>query len=92
MQEAALPTMTLRLDDETHRRLDRLAKSTARSKSFLASQALNDYLEMNEWQVEQIRGTLEASDSAAASQFVEHSRVTSWLESWGSENEGNPPR
>ncbi len=87
-----MPTMTLRLDDETHRRLDRLAKSTTRSKSFLASQALNDYLEMNEWQVEQITRTLEVSDSAAASQFVEHSRVTSWLESWGSENEGDPPR
>ncbi len=87
-----MPTMTLRLDDETHRRLDRLAKSTTRSKAFLASQALNDYLEMNEWQVEQVRRTLEASDSAPASQFVEHDRVTSWLESWGSARRRWPDR
>ena len=84
--------MTLRLDQETHRRLDRLAKSTDRSKSFLAFQALTGYLEMNEWQVDQIRTTLEAADRAPASQFVEHGRVVSWLESWGSENEGEPPR
>ena len=87
-----MPTMTLRLDDDTHRRLGRLAKSTERSKAFLASQALNDYLDMNEWQVEQIRETVEASDRAPASEFVEHSRVKSWLASWGSDNEGEPPR
>ena len=86
-----MPTMTLRLDDDTHRRLGRLAKSTERSRAFVASQALNQYLDMNEWQVEQIRETLEASDQAPVSEFVENSRVTSWLESWGSENEGEPP-
>lgn len=84
--------MTLRLDDETHRRLDRLASSTERSKAFLAAKALNDYLDMNEWQVEEIRQTLEAADRAPVSAFVEHRRVTSWLKSWGSESEGEPPR
>ena len=87
-----MPTMTLRLDDETHRRLDRLAKSTERSRAFLASRALNQYLDMNEWQVEQIREALEASDRAPASAFVDHGSVSSWLESWGSENEREPPR
>lgn len=87
-----MPTMTLRLDDETHQRLDRLAKSVDRSKAYLASQALGDYLDMNEWQVEQIRQTLEAADRAPASEFLAHRRMTSWLESWGGENEGEPPR
>jgi len=87
-----LPTMTLRLDDDTHRRLDRLAKSTERSKAFLASKALNDYLDVNEWQVEEIRRTLEEAATAPASEFVEHSRVTAWLGSWGSEDEREPPR
>ena len=87
-----MPTMTLRLDDETHERLDRLAKSTDRSKSFLAIQALTEYLEMNEWQVEEIRKTVEAADRAPASDFVEHGQVAAWLESWGSAEEGEPPR
>jgi len=87
-----MPTMTLRLDDETHKRLDRLAKSTDRSKSFLAIQALTEYLEMNEWQVEEIRKTVESADRAPASGFVEHGQVAAWLESWGSTKEGEPPR
>ena len=74
--------MTLRLDDETHRRLDRLAQSTERSRACLATQALNEYLDMNEWQVEQIRDTLDAADRAPPSAFVEHGRVASWLGSW----------
>ena len=87
-----MPTMTLRLDDETHRRLDRLAQSTERSRAFLATRALNEYLDMNEWQVEQLRDTLEAADRAPASAFLDHGRVASWLESWGTENEREPPR
>lgn len=87
-----MPTMTLRIDDKTHERLDRLAKSTDRSKSFLALRALTDYLETNEWQVEEIRKALEAADGAPASDFVEHSQVSAWLESWGTEEEGEPPR
>ena len=47
---------------------------------------------MNEWQVEEIRRTLEAADCAPATDFVEHSQVTAWLGSWGSEEEGEPPR
>jgi predicted transcriptional regulator len=77
--------MTLRLDDETHERLARLAKSTERSKSFLAMQALYEYLEMNEWQVDQIRSALEAADRAPVGEFVEHGRVAEWLDSWGSQ-------
>ncbi len=87
-----MPTMTLRLDDETHRRLDRLARSTERSRAFVASRALHEYLDMNEWQVGQIRETLEAADRAPASAFVDHGNVSSWLESWGSETEREPPR
>ena len=87
-----MPTMTLRLDDETHRRLDRLAQSTERSRAFLATRALNEYLDMNEWQVVQLRDTLKEADRVPASAFVDHGRVASWLQSWGSENEREPPR
>jgi RHH-type transcriptional regulator, rel operon repressor / antitoxin RelB len=33
-------TMTIRLDDEVKERLDRLAEATARSKSYLAAEAV----------------------------------------------------
>lgn len=40
--------MTLRLDADTLHRLDELARATDRSKSWLASQAVRTYLDLNE--------------------------------------------
>lgn len=63
-----------------------------RSKDRLASKTLDVSLDMDAWQVGQIRRTLESVVVAPASEFVEHGRVTAWLESWGSEHEHEPPR
>jgi predicted transcriptional regulator len=83
-------TLTIRIDDITKNRLENLAKSTSRSRSYLAGKAIEEYLEANEWQVEEIRGTLERADNPKA-HFVDHEQVSGWLESWGTENEGRPP-
>jgi len=48
-------TMTIRLDDELKEQLDRLAAATQRSKSFLASEAIREFIELNEWQVQEIQ-------------------------------------
>jgi predicted transcriptional regulator len=56
-------TMTIRLDDDVKERLDRLAKSTDRSKSFLASEAVRAYVESNEWQVAEVRDALKEADA-----------------------------
>jgi RHH-type transcriptional regulator, rel operon repressor / antitoxin RelB len=83
-------TLTIRLDDVTKNRLENLAKSTARSRSYLAAKAIEEYLEANEWQVAEIRDTLVRADSSQA-RFVDHAQVAGWLQSWGSKNEGRPP-
>ena len=44
-------TFIVRVDAAAKRRLERLAKGTGRSRSFLAAEAINDYLDVNEWQV-----------------------------------------
>ena len=67
-------------------------KLTERPQDRCASQALNEQMGVQARQVEQIRRTLEEAVTAAKSEFVEHDRVTAWLESWGSENEQDPPR
>ena len=41
-------TMTIRLDEDVKSRLDKLADSTHRSKSFLAAEAVRVYVESNE--------------------------------------------
>ena len=64
-----MPTMTLRIDEETNRHLDELAAATDRSKAFLAQKALADYLALNTWQVAEIHRGLTEAD---AGNFVEH--------------------
>ena len=46
-------TMTIRLEPELKERLDKLATATHRSKSFLASEALREFVELNEWQIQE---------------------------------------
>src|SRR5258707_5989798 len=44
-------TFTVRVDAVAKKRLEKLAKNTGRSRSFLAAEAINEYLDINEWQV-----------------------------------------
>ena len=55
--------MTVRLDDEVKERLDRLATSTHRSKSFLAVEAIREFVENNEWQIADIEAALAEADT-----------------------------
>ena len=59
MQKAA--AINLRIEPEIKDRLEKLAKATRRSKSFLVGDALETYLDVNEWQ---IRGIIEAVQEA----------------------------
>lgn len=67
-----LETMTIRVEHEVKERLEKLAKSTARSRSFLAAEAIRQYLDAQAWQVEQI---LEGIAEADAGELIEHDRV-----------------
>jgi len=44
-------TFTVRVETDVKKRLEKLARSTGRSRSFLAAEALSAYLDVNEWQV-----------------------------------------
>ena len=81
--------LTLRVDRSTRLRLDRLAKATARSRAYLAAEAIERYLEQNEWQTQAIVAGVEAAD---AGELVAHDKVTDWLQSWGKKAEKRPPR
>jgi predicted transcriptional regulator len=61
--------LTLRLDAKLRGSLDRLAKATKRSRSFLAAEAIRDYVAPNNWQIAGIqKGIAEADRDAFASQ------------------------
>lgn len=50
---------SLRLPEETENKLELLAKSTGRTKSFIALSAIEEYIDLQSWQVEAIQEGLE---------------------------------
>ncbi len=73
-------TMTIRLEPELKERLDQLAEATNRSKSFLAAEALRDYVEINEWQIHEIREAIKEADDG---DFASDQAVNETLGKWG---------
>ncbi len=82
-------TFTVRVDSASKKRLEKLAKSTGRSRSFLTAEAINEYLDANEWQVAGIKRAIASLDRGEG---VSHTGVKAWVESWGSTNERPRPK
>ena len=82
-------TLSVRIDEETKRRLEALPKSSKRTKSFLAAEALAVYVESESWQLGEIKAGLKELD---AGQSVSHANVSGWLRSWGRKGERKAPR
>ena len=67
-------TMTIRLPIEILNKLSDLARSTDRSKSYLASKAIEEYVTTQEWQIKAIEEAVREADSPNAV-FHDHADV-----------------
>ena len=74
---------------EKARKLDALSVSTNRSQSSLLEQALDDYLELQAWQISHIEEGLADAD---AGRVTSHERVRAWLRTWENEIERDPTK
>lgn len=74
---AAMETavLTLRLTKEMKSRLDQLAQITRRSKSFLAAEAIERYLDTEAWQILEIEQALREADAGDFASEEEVRRV-----------------
>ncbi|VUX46641.1 conserved hypothetical protein [Candidatus Defluviicoccus seviourii] len=72
--------MNVRLPKAVWDKLDALAKSTKRSKSYLTAAAITAYVEANAWQVALIEQR--AAEAEAGSRTVSHDDVVKWVASW----------
>jgi RHH-type rel operon transcriptional repressor/antitoxin RelB len=64
--------LTIRIDAKSKKRLEKLAKATARTKSYLAAQAVRNYLDSNEWQIAAIKEGVRQADRG---QFASAAKV-----------------
>jgi RHH-type transcriptional regulator, rel operon repressor / antitoxin RelB len=85
----ASTTFSVRVDQKVKKRLEKLAESTGRSRSYLAAEAINEYLDVNEWQVAGIKRAIASLDRGEG---IAHQHVKDWVSSWGSESERPIPK
>jgi len=71
--------LTLRLDSKTKKKLDKLSKVTERSRSFLAAEAIREFVALNEWQIEETRKAVAQAD---AGDFASDEDLTRVIKKW----------
>ena len=83
--------LSVRLDTKLKRRLDRLARASDRTNSWLVQDAIAAYLDTQEWQVEAIGEAVKSAD-AHPERTIPHDRVKAWALSLGSKRELRRPK
>lgn len=73
-------SMSMRLSTELAMQLGRLAEATGRTKSFLAVQALQEFVERESWQVAEIKKALNEAD---AGDFATDEEMAAIDAKWG---------
>jgi predicted transcriptional regulator len=82
-------TFTVRVDSAVKKRLEKLAKSTGRSRSFLAAEAIGEFVDVNEWQIAGIKRAMQSLDRGEG---VAQEQVKEWVRSWGGGKERPAPK
>ena len=84
---SANTVMTLRLEPELRKRLDELARSQRRSRSFVAAEAIREYVTVNEWQIEEIKKALEEANRG---EFASEEQVRRTMRKWAGKRTPTP--
>jgi RHH-type transcriptional regulator, rel operon repressor / antitoxin RelB len=89
MSKAASAKFSISVKAGTKHRLEKLAEIAGRSSSFLAAEAISEYLDVNEVQVFGIKNAIASLDRG---ETVSHAKVREWVLSWDSPHEQPIPR
>ena len=77
MQKSA--SITVRVKPATRKRLEAIARATRRTKSFVIEEALEQFLDVNEWQIKGIQDALTEAEAPDAD-WVDHDEVLARVE------------
>ena len=72
-------TVSFRLESDQVSALDALAHSLDRDRTYLLSEAVQAYLETQQWQLEQIEAGIAEAD---AGRVIDHSKVKAMAARW----------
>ncbi len=83
---------SVRLQPEIESPLEDLAKKLDRSKNYLINRAISEFISRQSLEEVRWNETLEALESVKSGKYIDEKEANQWLESWGAENECNPPK
>ncbi|MBO9587269.1 CopG family ribbon-helix-helix protein [Devosia sp.] len=85
--------VSVKLDDDLRERIQSLAESKQRSAHWIMREAIRTYVEKEEGQHNLDQASEEAMEHYRKTGLhVTHAEVTKWLESWGTDEELDPPQ
>jgi predicted transcriptional regulator len=82
-------TLSIRLKQETKKRLAKLAKASGRSSNFLISDAVESYVADQERMLAETR---QGDREVKSGHYIRHEDMKAWLLSWGTDHELPPPK
>ncbi len=72
-------TVSFRLDSDKVSTLDTLAQALERDRSYLLNEAVAAYLDVQQWQIAQVKASLRQADDG---QLIDHRRVKEMAGRW----------
>ena len=84
MKNGKSTSLAFRVSPEKAKRLEELAAATDRPRSWLLEQALDQYLELQAWQVAQTEQAIAEMDAGWG---IPHEEIKEWLLTWGKDSE-----
>jgi predicted transcriptional regulator len=84
-----VPILT-RVSPELKAKVKALAKDTRRSEAFVAKEAIEAYIAINEWQIAEIKRGLD--EVLSGEPGIPHEEVVEYLKSWGTDRELPVPK
>jgi predicted transcriptional regulator len=91
MMGVMMGVTSVRLQSEIADPLEKLSKKLDRSKNYLINQAIKEYLDRQSIEEQRWIETLDAIESVKTGKLIDEREVNDWLDSWGTENECDPP-
>jgi len=83
---------SVRLTDELQDQLEETAARLRRSKGWIISEALSEYIAKEERALNRIERSRKALDQVEAGQLIDGDDVMAWIASWGADKESSPPQ
>jgi RHH-type transcriptional regulator, rel operon repressor / antitoxin RelB len=77
LKEAASTVLSVRVPEVLRAQLDYLSRSTKRSKGYLATEALGDYVKKNAWRAKELQAAITEADKGV---FISHEAMLAWAD------------